>query len=89
MLKDQKIIHEVVISQRNLITPRFAKLYRLLKSIRKQLINQEESPAVERGFRSALDNQMKVISSQVEEYFNVLAPVTIKSLMVIPNNVSR
>ena len=75
MLKDQKIIQEVVISQRNLVTPRFAKLYRLFKSIRKQLMNQEESPAVERGFKAALDNQMKVIRDQTLEYFAVLAPV--------------
>ena len=75
MLKDQKIIQEVVISQRNLVTPRFAKLYRLFKSIRKQLMNQEENPAVERGFKAALDNQMKVIRDQILEYFAVLAPV--------------
>jgi len=57
------------------VTPRFAKLYRLFKSIRKQLMNQEESPAVERGFKAALDNQMKVIRDQTLEYFAVLAPV--------------
>ena len=75
MLKDQKIIQEVVISQRNLVTPRFAKLYRLFKSIRKQLLNQEDNPSLERGFKAALDNQMKVIKDQIEEYFNVLSPV--------------
>lgn len=75
MLKDQKIIQEVVISQRNLISPRFAKLYRLLKSIRKQLLSQEENPTLERGFQTALNNQMKVIGDQIEEYFEVLSKV--------------
>ena len=75
MLKDQKIIQEVVISQRNLISPRFAKLYRLLKSIRKQLISQEDKPALEREFQNKLNNQMKVIGDQIEEYFEVLSQV--------------
>ena len=38
-------------------------------------MNQEENPAVERGFKAALDNQMKVIRDQILEYFAVLAPV--------------
>lgn len=75
MLKDQKIIQEVVISQRNLITPRFAKLYRLLKSIRKELIKMDENGNLDKAFQSALENQMNVIRDHIDEYFSVLPKV--------------
>lgn len=75
MLKDQKIIQEVVISQRNLITPRFAKLYRLLKSIRKELIKTDENGNLDKAYQSALENQMNVIRDHIDEYFSVLPTV--------------
>lgn len=87
MLKDQKIIQEVVMNYRNLVTPKFAKLYRLFKSIRKQFINQEENVELERGFNEVLENQMKVIKDQVNEYFNVLDKVKKKKLNFIIYNI--
>ena len=67
MLKDPKIIQDVVFSYRNVVTPKFAKLYRLFKSLRKQILLQDSKAELEQGLQEVLVNQMKTIKEQIEE----------------------
>ncbi len=72
MLKDPKIIQEVVFSYRNIVTPKFCKLYRLFKSLRKQVLLQDSKSELEQGLQEVLANQMKTIKEQIDEYFQIL-----------------
>lgn len=82
MLKDLKLINEVVMEQRHLTTMLIAKLYRLLKSTKKLLIDDDYQTKL--NLRDFTKNQLLEVFQSLDKVFSIVSLFSIFLSLFFP-----